>query len=383
MVRPDYAGGSIINLMTSVIRARDGRADEYAPLRDLDPLVLHTPRTLILLVIDGLGFEFLRRQGDSMLRRHLHARITSVFPSTTATAVTTFLTGLAPAQHGFTGWHIYFREVDAVVAILPFRRRGAAHSQALDTALLRDHARPVFERLPLRSYTVSPAHIVRSAFNAAHARGAVQRPYATLAELFVELSALARSGDGRQYVYAYYPDIDRLAHDHGISSATVAAAFTELDEAFAQFLRHIEGSDTLVVVTADHGFIDSSPPHTLALEAHPALARTLIRPLTGERRAAYCYVDPAQRAAFEHYATTTLAPYATLVSREMLMEQEYFGPGAPHPRLHERIGDYVLIMKENYVIEDTVPGESPHALIGVHGGMSAAEMHVPLILARA
>lgn len=383
MVRPDYAGGSIVNLMTSVIRARDGRADEYAPLRDLDPLALQAPRTLILLVIDGLGFEFLRRQRNSVLRRHLHARVTSVFPSTTATAVTTFLTGLAPAQHAFTGWHIYFSEADAVVAILPFRRRGPAQAQPLDRALLLDHPPPVFERLPLPSYVVSPAHITRSAFNEAHARGAVQRPYATLAELFVELSALAREREGRRYVYAYYPDIDRLAHDHGIGSAEVAAAFAELDQAFAHFLRRIQGSDTLVLVTADHGFIDSSPQHTLTLEAHPALARTLIRPLTGERRAAYCYVDPAQRAAFEHYATTTLAPYATLVSREALMEQAYFGPGAPHPRLRERIGDYALIMKENYVIEDTVPGESPHALIGVHGGVSAAEMHVPLILARA
>ncbi len=382
MVRPDYAGGSIVNLMTSVIRARDGLADQYAPLRDLELAPLHACRTLILLVIDGLAFEFLRRQRDSVLRRHLHARITSVFPSTTATAVTTFLTGLAPAQHGFTGWHIYFREVDAVVAVLPFKPRGAARAEPLDTALLRDHA-SVFEQLPVRSYAVSPAHIARSTFNEAHARGAVQRPYATLPELFVELSALARAGDERQYVYAYYPEIDRLAHAHGMGSAAVAAAFAELDEAFAQFLRHIRGTDTVVLATADHGFIDSSPQHTLSLAAHPALARTLVQPLSGEHRAAYCYVDPAQRAAFEHYVTRALAPYVTLVSRESLLEQGYFGPGTPHPRLQDRIGDYVLIMKENYTIEDTVPGESPHPLIGVHGGMSVEEMYVPLILARA
>jgi hypothetical protein len=382
MVQPDYAGGGILNLMTSVIRARDGRADQYAPLRGLEHTPLNACRTLILLVIDGLGFEFLRRQGDSVLRRHLHSRITSVFPSTTATAVTTFLTGLAPAQHAFTGWHIYFREVGAVVAVLPFKRRGAARAEPVDRVLLRDHT-PVFRRLPVQSYVVTPAQIAHSAFNEAHTRGAIQRPYATLAELFVELSALARSGDARQYVYAYYPDIDRLAHDHGIGSDAVAGEFAELDRAFAQFLRHIQGTDTVVLVTADHGFIDSSPQHTLALEAHPALARTLIRPLSGERRVAYCYVNPPQRATFEHYATTTLAPYATLVSRETLMEQAYFGPGTPHPCLHERIGDYALIMKENYIIEDSVPGESPHRLIGVHGGMSAAEMHVPLILARA
>lgn len=381
MVRPDYSGNSIVNLMTSVIRARGGHADAYAPLRDLDLSALSACRTLIVLVIDGLGFEFLRRQRDSVLRRHVHARITSVFPSTTTTAVTTFLTGLAPAQHGFTGWHMYFHEIDAVIAVLPFRARGAARAEPLDRTLLEDHG-SVFERLPVRSYAVSPASIARSVFNEVHARGAVQRPYATLAELFIEMTAIARAGAERQYVYAYYPEIDRLAHEHGINSKEVAAAFIELDHAFAHFLDHIRGADAAVVVTADHGFIDTTAEHTLALAAHPELARTLIQPLAGERRAAYCYVDPAKRAAFEHYVATTLAPYATLVSRETLMEQTYFGPGIPHPRLHQRVGDYALIMKENFVIEDIVPGELPHVLIGVHGGMSAEEMYVPLILAR-
>ena len=57
--------------------------------------------------------------------------------------------------------------------------------------------------------------------------------------------------------------------------------------------------------------------------------------------------------------------------------------GLPHPRLHERIGDYTLIMKEKAVIKDWLPGEPRYVQIGVHGGVTAQEMYVPLIVAEA
>ncbi|HZA28524.1 MAG TPA: hypothetical protein VE735_02825, partial [Gammaproteobacteria bacterium] len=65
---------------------------------------------------------------------------------------------------------------------------------------------------------------------------------------------------------------------------------------------------------------------------------------------------------------------------EELIKGGYFGLGPPHPRLQERIGDYTLIMKDGYVIKDWLPGEERYRHIGVHGGMSAAEMYVPLIV---
>jgi len=69
-----------------------------------------------------------------------------------------------------------------------------------------------------------------------------------------------------------------------------------------------------------------------------------------------------------------LAPSAELVA------QGWFGPGPSHPRLLERIGDYVLMMKGRYVVKDWLPQERRHVLIGVHGGVSEDEMRVPLVL---
>jgi hypothetical protein len=38
-------------------------------------------------------------------------------------------------------------------------------------------------------------------------------------------------------------------------------------------------------------------------------------------------------------------------------------------------------MKENYTISDCVAGERRHRMEGVHGGTSASEMFVPLMIA--
>ena len=59
--------------------------------------------------------------------------------------------------------------------------------------------------------------------------------------------------------------------------------------------------------------------------------------------------------------------------------KNYFGLGKPHPQLAQRIGDYVLLMKENYIIKDFLLGEEEHFSIGNHGGLSEDEMYVPLI----
>jgi hypothetical protein len=48
--------------------------------------------------------------------------------------------------------------------------------------------------------------------------------------------------------------------------------------------------------------------------------------------------------------------------------------------LRERVGDYTLVMKANWTIKDWLPGEKHHTVIGVHGGVTEAEMMVPLVV---
>jgi hypothetical protein len=382
MIMPDYHGGSIVNLMASIVQALGAEEEQYPSLRAL-PAARLTSRNIVLLVIDGLGHDnLIAHCGDGVLARHVQDRITSVFPATTATAITTFLTGTAPQQHGVTGWFTYFRELGAVLAVLPYRPRHGGSAPAVPAHMLLEHA-PVFNRLEARSHVVAPDRILHSEFNTAHNGAARLHAFTSLGEMFKTITNILRAQGERNYVYAYWPELDRLAHEHGIASREAVGHLAKIDAALGDFLLRIGGTSTTVIVTADHGFIDARPDQAIELDAHPQLADTLVLPLCGERRAAYCYVRATKRAQFIEYVAAHLEEYADLKDSEYLMESGYFGLGPPHPQLHERIGDYTLIMKDRSVIKDWLPGEPRYVHVGVHGGMSAQEMYVPLIVVEA
>jgi hypothetical protein len=241
----------------------------------------------------------------------------------------------------------------------------------------------MFDRLAAQSYVVSPQKIIDSDYNVAHCGVAARRPYGEWPGLFSTLADIVRSGSERKFIHAYTYELDAAAHTFGSASPELQQAFRQIDAAFARFLNEIAGSDTLVIAVADHGFIDSPKSACIELADHPQLAETLMLPLCGERRVAYCYVQPGQDRAFEHYAQTRLDRCADLYRSSDLIAQGWFGLGPANPRLAERIGHYTLVMKDDYTVKDWLIGESRYLTVGVHGGVSAAEMYVPLIVAAA
>lgn len=383
MKLPEYAGRSIVNLMASLQAGLGGAEHPYGPLTLLPPQQVRAHRQVLLLVIDGLGLNYLRAHPQAAcLNAHLAGGITSVFPPTTATAITTFMTGDAPQQHGLTGWHMYFRELGSILAVLPGRARygGVGLGEAgLDAAALLDH-RPFADRIGVAAYTLSPEFIAESDFNRAHLGGSRLMPYRDLDDLVGRCTELLRA-PGAKYLYAYWPKLDGLGHRCGIWSDEARSHLLELDRALERLLGAIRGTGTLVVVCADHGQIDPPPDKRVDLGDHPALADCLVLPLCGEPRAAYCYLRPGREADFDAYMGEQLTDVAECLPGARLVESGWFGLGEPHPQLANRIGDRVLVMQDAYLLKDWLPQEKRYAMIGVHGGMSDDELWVPLIIA--
>jgi hypothetical protein len=381
LIHPDYKGGSIVNLMASIEAGVGGSVGGYSPLTILPSDFVAEGEKIVLLAIDGLGYDYLNSRGGAF-KEYMVGAATSVCPATTASAVTTFLTGTAPQQHGFTGWFSWFREVGSVLAILPFRSRygGDPLSGVSFTPASLCGSIPLFDRIPIKSHVVVPDWIAGSAFNTAFQNGARMWPYKGMEGLFGSILETTKSGGGRSITYAYWPDYDALAHDHGVGSPEVDSHFEQLDAAFGRFVKQLKGSGVRLIVTADHGFIDSSPDRTILLSDHPEIAESLVLPLCGEQRFAYCYVHPDRAERFQDYVRDKLAEYADLVPSSELIEQGWFGLGDAHPELKERVGHYTLVMKENYKIKEWVLGEKHYQHIGVHGGVSREEMLVPVVL---
>ncbi len=383
MLFPDYRGGSIVNLMSSIERGMGSDFGCYGPANALPVTELRQSRNVILLVVDGLGHDYLSGPGaGSHLHAHLRSSLTSVCPSTTSAAVPTFLTGVAPQQHGLTGWFTWFRELGSVLAILPFQPRhgGCSLGQQDFHPGMLSGCESIFERIHTGKHVVMPDRIAESEFNVAFHDGAEIWKFSGLADLFDVIRAAASSRNERNYVYAYWPEFDSLAHSKGIGSKDVAQHFAELDEAFGKFVQGLQGTDTKIIVTADHGFIDIPSSGVIQMADHPELVETLVLPLCGEQRFAFCYVHPDKVDRFRQYVASELSHAAELHRSSDLIEQGWFGLGEPHPQLASRIGHYAMVMKPGFKIRDRVLGEKPKRHIGVHGGVTPNEMLVPLVV---
>ena len=383
MVLPDYSGGSLLNLIATLIEARGG-ASRQPTLRELPPAEIAAARNLVLLIVDGLGDGYLRRRGaGGELARRRRGALTSVFPSTTASAITTTYTGCAPLEHGLTGWFSYFGAAGCVAAPLPFRSRGdflPLSRRGVEPGSLY-RAQPLFEALPVRSIVVSQRDIIDSVYNLHHCGGAERRAYDDLDGLVRETESAVKSGDERKFVYAYWPLYDTLSHQHGSESAQAAQQFAAIDEAFGRLLARLAGTDSAVIATADHGFVDCPPGEGLALEDAPGLSAMLRFPLCGERRVAYCHVQEGRVAEFMARAGEWLDGRGLARPSRELVAQGWFGSGTAHPSFAERVGDVTLLMSERFTIKDWTPGEPRHLHIGNHGGTSEDEMTIPLVVA--
>ncbi len=380
---PDFDGRSILDLMDSVVAARGGAAGG-AGLRNVDVSDWSEARSIVLLVLDGVGMAQLDMlPADSFLRRHCAATLTSVFPSTTAAAITTFMTARSPAAHGLTGWHVRFDEAGLdgrVLAILPVKPRDGGRLSVDPPSVLASVCRApsLFASLPARSCVISPVDIVGSPFNRHHGSGAECVGYAGLRGMLDAISGALNQSEPPAYVYAYWPDFDHCAHMHGCRSDAALDQLRLVDQALCEWVRNRPPDGSLLLVTADHGFIDGPAQRLIEIEHCPEIADCLAAPLSGERRAVFCHLKPGRTRDFER-AMRALDHACVVWSSADLVTAGRFGPGVAHPRLLARIGDFTLEMKDDWTLRDTLPGERRHRLVGVHGGTSRDEMIVPLV----
>jgi len=377
---PNYKDRSIVNLMSTILEAY-GSPSAYPPLKSISASELKKSRTIVLLVIDGLGYAYVVKNGkNTIFKTYLRDRITSVFPSTTAAGITTFLTGIAPQQHGITGWFMYLKELGSVSTILPFTpRSGGAPWSTIGVSPKQIFTQqPIFKKINTSSYLIMPKEIVNSDYTLAHSGKAKRSGYTTMDDFFQQLRKILRSGKQRKFIYAYWPGFDTACHHHGTKSAHAAEQFQRLGKRLRRLVENLH--DTTVIITADHGLIDTEESRIIRLKDHPRLAETLTLPLCGEPRAAYCYVHPSKTRQFEAYVKNRLQTCCHLFKSEDLVKRNYFGLFEPHEKLQDRVGDYTLIMKKNYVVKDLLMIEKEKYHIGNHGGVSKEEMYVPLIV---
>ena len=381
---PNYKEDNIVNLMSSISRSF-GKKHEYNELKCMSSKELNNFENIILIVIDGLGYNYLTKQEDSFLFKHLHSKLTTTFLSTTACANTAFLVGYPPQQHALTGWTINLKEVGGITEILPFVPRFGGKpilEKKFNFSKIMD-IKSFHKGFKGDCYTIIEKEKSTRDFIRYVAKETKILPVKTYKDVFIKTSELiAKKSKNRRFIHAYMDELDAMQHRYGVDDKRTNKLFTDIDTRIKEFSESIKDSNTKLIIISDHGLINVTKESEIWVEDIPGLQECLTIPITGEPRVRDCFVRPGKVNDFEKIVAEQLSKYCWSFKGDQLIKDNFYGLGAPNKKLFDRVGDYVLIMKENYVLRDhlTGYGHRRKSEKASHGAFSDDEMLVPLIV---
>jgi len=274
---------------------------------------------------------------------------------------------------------MFLKEIGVLAKILPFKSRYGGQNFTNDFIQRKDifTEKKIVNKIKSPAFIIYPSHIIDGKVNK-ESKGLLS--YKNLNGFFSQIKKSVKSSNKRKYIYAYWDKFDYLCHHNGCTNQKVSNHFWQLDKKISSLSRSLKGTNTALIVTADHGLIDTAEKSKIILlENHPKLIETLTMPLSGEPRVVYCYVHPHKTKEFENYIKDNLDYCCEVYKSIDLLNKGVFGLFEPNKNLIDRIGDYILVMKENYIIKDFLLTEKRECHIGNHGGTSKEEMYVPLI----
>jgi predicted AlkP superfamily pyrophosphatase or phosphodiesterase len=368
MVLPDYDGACIANVVPALLAGAAG-GDEQPPWL---PFSVRRARQVVLLVVDGLGWEQLRARaalaptlsGAAGIDR----AITSVAPTTTACALTSITTGSRPCHHGLLGYRL---AVDTeILNVLRWTMgSGRARDVRRSVPAHRFQPSPPFVGASRPVPVVSRNEFGGTGFTAAHLGNSPLHGYRLASSLPVEVGRLLRADE--PFVYAYYDGIDKVAHGSGLADL-YDAELRAVDRMVADLVAELPAGAVLVV-TADHGQIDVGPQ--VELLGREVMAAVQL--LSGEGRFRWLHARPGAGAdllamLLDRYGDTTW-----VMGRDQLIDEGLFG-GPVATDLLGRLGDVALLPHTPMAFIDPADtGEN--RLHARHGSLTAAEMLVPLV----
>lgn len=398
MIKPDYNRYSLSNLVSSIIRFFGEKNLKHSPIpqQKLDT-ILDGVENVILLLVDGLSYYQTRGYVERYLPQLASQTIiplTSTFPSTTTTALTTLNTGLTPQEHAIIGYTMYVKEIGIVLSLTNLAPSAAPESYSLIQAGLEPStflsAETIHTRLgrqgvksiimTRRIYRSSPLTIMLGL-------GADIETYVGVSDIFVRIRKLLEQAQTPTLIFPYWDGFDIAAHLYGPESEE---AESELENFFASLKTNLidkiksnVGKKTALLIIGDHGQVTLPQQEVLVVEKHPTLLNALHIPPTGDSRAACLYPKPEMKEKVIEYVEKNLSQTFLIYKTEDLLKEGIFGLGEVKQNLLDRTGDLILLPKMNGAVAYSYRLKyREFELKGGHGGLTPQELIIPLICSR-
>ena len=355
---PAYDHGCVSNVVPALLHTLEGDVS-WVP-----PALLESER-VVLLVLDGLGWNQLQA------RLHLTptiaglagGAITTVAPSTTATALTSISTGLPPGEHGIMGYRIAVGT--EVLNVLRWTTDGRDVRGSIIPGDLQPHAPFGGQRPPV----LTRAEFAGSGFTLAHLEPVRFTGYRTLGTLTAELARLARAGE--PLVYAYYEGLDKVSHEYGLG-APYEEELRWIDHLVATLLEVLPPG-TALAITADHGQVETGDD----VRDMPSDVLTHVAMQSGEGRFRWLHARGGRARPLADAAASLLSEHAWVRTRDEAIDEGWYGPKVTDAAAG-RLGDVLVAAKGTVAFYD--PRDTgPYILIGRHGSLTPDEMLVPFL----
>lgn len=362
---PDY-NKSVLSVTNSII-SHYGIPPYHKTLQCIDDKLKKKYKNVVVMIFDGLGSTIMEKHlnKNSFLYAHKRDDISSVFPPTTTAATISMQTGHTPIEHGWLGWTLYFHEIDKNVNIFTNIIAGTKDKQAADFNV-------ALKYLPYENI-FTQIMAADSAVNAECIAPFMPHPVKSVREICETVQNICMN-DRRNFLLTYWNEPDGAMHKFGTESKEAHDIILDIDGKIVELSEQL--TDSLIIVTADHGLIDVDFKFIVD---YPSILECLVRPQSIESRAANFFVKEDKKIQFEEEFKKYFGSDYLLFTREQVLERKLFGDGIPHKKALECLGDFLAISTGKISIDHERPAyRDVHK--AQHAGLTAEEMTVPLII---
>ena len=378
IVLPNY-DHCILGIITSILKYYNVETN-HKSLGSLDNVLLKRKyKNVILFILDGMGEHILNNiSKNGYFNQNKLDVVTSVYPSTTTAALTTYYSGQPPYETGWIAWSQYFKEYGRAIDMFSHNEsymREPLKNPNKDVFKTDMHYKSVYEKIEeansnIKAFEIGPEYAERRAKRSIIADN--------IDELISSINDIYEL-PGEKFILAYSDNPDGLLHKYGTDSEEVKNYILDAEDKLKK-LKEKLGEDTLIIVSADHGHKNIDKAYTLL--DYPELLECLIMPPTLESRVLTFWVKDDMRAIFEERFNKQFGKEFWLMTKEeFLNEKKFLGSGHKHHKIDDFIGNYVALSVAGSMIRlETFLAEGKPVKKSTHCGLTKYEMEVPVIV---
>ncbi|MCW4029878.1 MAG: alkaline phosphatase family protein [Candidatus Bathyarchaeota archaeon] len=397
-IYPQYKQNNITNIPNTIQHLLLKNKQPKNPLqKKVEPLVSKETNKIVLLVIDGFGFnQFLKHHQQNPFLSNLSDKgevtpITSVFPTQTTNALTSLNTGLTPQEHGLFEYFIYLKGIGVVNALrferLGNKRHSKPEDEGHDPSVMLLKGKTIHSTLKEEGIPSWTHMNFSNATNAASKlifQDSTVIPAVKASDCIVQLRKNLQETKGSGYFFIHLDTIDTVSHEYGPDSeeynAELSALTYLLHTELVQKLDAQTAKETLLILTADHGGVNVDPQETTYLPRAPLnfyVEKHRPIPPTGSPREIFLHIKEEKLNQTKQWLQQAIGKKAQILQTKEVAARGLFGDGQASEDFFERTGNLMIIPYENGTVwfESRMGRRIP--FLGQHGGLSEDEILVP------